>query len=76
MPNCKILTEAEFMTIVNVVASNNNCEIVDRDFKKCIVYFKGLSESEVKCAIDLEDALGEYTVEERAEDNWNTFAHS
>lgn len=60
--SCYTLTEAQFFSIVNTIADQHNCRLVNIDTDKRIIDIVGSSESEYDCAVKLEKILGQYTI--------------
>jgi hypothetical protein len=55
------LTETQFLSMVNTIASQHNCRLVNIDTNKRIINITGPTKSERDCAIQLETILGKYT---------------
>jgi hypothetical protein len=55
------MNDTEFIQIVNLTASQNGCIITKLDFDNHIIEIDGPNEdTQVKCAIALENILGRY----------------
>jgi hypothetical protein len=54
------LTEEMFINAVSIIASDHGCRIVDIDLEKRIINLEGPAESEISCAIEIENALDKY----------------
>lgn len=52
----KAKAEAKMLTMVNLIAGNHCCKVVDVDFDKHIINLSGSKEAEHDCAV----AIGDY----------------
>lgn len=52
----KAEAEAKMLTIINLIAGNHYCKVIDIDFEKHIINLSGSKEAEHNCAV----AIGDY----------------
>ena len=52
----KAEAEAKMLTMINLIAGNHHCKVIDIDFDKHIINLSGDKESEHDCAV----AIGDY----------------
>ncbi|MBW2606115.1 MAG: hypothetical protein JRD05_00620 [Deltaproteobacteria bacterium] len=54
------LTEEQFFSTVSLIASKHGCRIVDINMDRHIIEFKGPTENEMACSMELDNALHKY----------------